>query len=39
MTLLARYAETASRVAKIPDLDFFVESTGVASDSDEASDA
>jgi len=39
MTLLARYAETASRVAKIPDLDFFVESTGVASDSDEANDA
>ena len=38
-TLLGRYAETASRVAKIPDLDFFVESTGVASDSDEASDA
>ena len=38
-TLLGRYAESASRVAKIPDLDFFVESTGVASDSDEASDA
>ena len=39
MTLLGRYAETASRIAKIPDLDFFVESTGVVSDSDEASDA
>jgi hypothetical protein len=38
-TLLPRYAETSSRIAKIPDLDFFVESTGVASDSDEASDA
>ena len=38
-TFLGRYAETASRVAKAPDLDFFVESTGVASDSDEASDA
>ena len=39
MTLVERYAATASRVAKIPDLDFFVESNGVASDSDEASDA
>ena len=38
-TLLSRYAETASRIAKIPDLDFFVESTGVTSESDEASDA
>ena len=38
-TLLSRYAETAGRIAKIPDLDFFVESTGVTSDSDEASDA
>src|SRR4051812_23358849 len=38
-TLLSRYAETASRIAKIPDLDFFVESTGVTSDSGEASDA
>src|SRR3954462_5901859 len=39
MTLLPRYAETSSRIAKIPDLDFFVESSGVASDLDEASDA
>src|SRR3954468_4076224 len=38
-TLLSRYAETSSRIAKIPDLDFFVESTGVTYDSDEASDA
>src|SRR4051812_45922242 len=38
-TLLPRYAETASRIARIPDLDFFVESARVASESDEASDA
>src|SRR4051812_37654764 len=38
-TVLPRYAETASRIARIPGLDFFVESTGVASESDEASDA
>jgi len=38
-TLLSRYAETASRIAKISDLDFFVESIGVTSESDEASDA
>jgi len=38
VTFAGRYAETASRIAKIPDLDFFVESTGVVSDSDEASD-
>src|SRR4051812_23593672 len=34
-TLLPRYVETASRIARIPDLDFFVESAGVASESDE----
>ena len=39
VTFVGRYAETASRIAKIPDLDFFVESIGVASDSDEASNA
>ena len=33
------YAETASRIARIPDLDFFVESAGITSESDEASDA
>src|ERR1041384_766750 len=38
-TLLPRYAETASRIERIPDLDFFVESTGVTSESDEASNA
>src|ERR1041384_3113097 len=38
-TLLSRYAETASRIERIPDLDFFVESTGVTSESDEASNA
>src|SRR3954467_9101687 len=38
-TLLPRYAETASRIARIPDLDFFVESAGVTSESAEASDA
>src|ERR1041385_1004995 len=35
---LPRYAETASRVALMPDLDFFVESTGITSESDEAGD-
>src|SRR3954462_3841380 len=35
-TLLSRYAETASRIALMPDLDFFMESTGVTSESDEA---
>ena len=35
---LPRYAETASRVALMHDLDFFVESTGVTSESDEASE-
>src|SRR3954467_8519000 len=38
-TLFTRYAETASRIARMPDLEFFVESTRVASESDEASDA
>ena len=38
-TLLPHYAETASRTARMPDLDFFVESTGVTNESDEASDA
>ena len=37
-TLLARYTETGSRIVRIPDLDFFVESTGVANESDKASD-
>ena len=35
-TYLAHYAETASRVALMPDLDFFVESTGILTESDEA---
>ena len=35
-SFLPRYAETASRIALMPDLDFFVESTGVTSESDEA---
>lgn len=37
-TFLSRYAQTASRIALMPDLDFFVESTGVTSESDEAGD-
>lgn len=35
-TYLARYAETASQIARLPDLNFFVESAGVESESDEA---
>src|SRR3954463_13521328 len=35
-TYLNRYAETTSRIARMPDLDFFVESTGVPSESEEA---
>ena len=35
-TYLSRYAETASRIALLPDLNFFVKSTGVESESDEA---
>ena len=37
-SFLPRYAETASRIAlmPMPDLDFFVESTGITSESDEA---
>ena len=35
---LPRYAETASRIALMPDLDFFVESTGAMSEPDEAGD-
>ena len=35
-SFLPRYAETASRISLMPDLDFFVESTGVTSESDEA---
>ena len=35
-SFLPRYAETASRIALMPDLDFFFESTGVTSESDEA---
>ena len=37
-TFLTRYAEIASRVALLPDLNFFVESTGVESESDEAAE-
>ena len=37
-SFLNRYAETASRVALLPDLNFFVESTGVESESDEAAE-
>ena len=35
-TYLARYAETASHIARLPDLNFFVDSTRVESESDEA---
>ena len=35
-THLTRYAGTASRIALMLDLDLFVESTGVMSESDEA---
>ena len=37
-TYLTRYAETASRVALLPNLNFFVESTGIESESDEAAE-
>ena len=35
-TYLSHYAETASWIALLPDLDFFVESTHVESESDDA---
>ena len=35
-TYLSRYAETASRIALLPDLNLFVESTGVESKSEKA---
>ena len=33
---LSQYAETVSRIALLPDLNLFVESTGIESESDEA---